>query len=286
MRWSRRIPRSVVCLCLAAVLSAWDIACGGGGGGGSSTPAPTAPTVVQWQLQGVVTDSATDSRLNGARVEVLDGADAGRAVTTDPTGSYRLTALKQGGFTVKVTKPGYLAVSQSVTLTADTTTNFGLTQDSPKVAADFEPPTLTANPSGNPTYPNELRFILYVRETNFVDVTVKAIVYRIVTTAGETGTWTYGTDELLKYYDPLLVTGGSWKVFRPWLIYSGQRQGVLTVTVETTDAKGERHTATATANVVPPTTASGGAGMALAFTDSRMTPKIPDSRTPGNGSRR
>jgi hypothetical protein len=72
-------------------------------------------------LTGVVTDA--DRRgvgLAGARVEVTDGPDAGRATTTAADGSYTLTNLTEGTFTLRISLRDYDTLVQTVRLTSAT----------------------------------------------------------------------------------------------------------------------------------------------------------------------
>lgn len=81
-------------------------------------PVPAPPAAVT--VSGLVTDSATSRGLAGASVQVMDGANAGRAVSTDGGGSYSLAGLSIGTFTIRASANGYDAVQQSVAVSKDT----------------------------------------------------------------------------------------------------------------------------------------------------------------------
>jgi hypothetical protein len=98
---------AIVALCLTA------FACGG--------PEPISPTpqATTLTLSGQVADADTGAPLAGAAVNILDGRDAARSAVTDAGGSFRLTGLTAGGFTVRVRDEGYDSFFQGVTFVAD-----------------------------------------------------------------------------------------------------------------------------------------------------------------------
>jgi Carboxypeptidase regulatory-like domain len=91
-----------------------------GGGGGSTPPPPTTGSVA-----GKVTDAGTTAGIAGATVSA--GATS---TTTDASGNYTLAALTAGTYTVNASAAGYAPASQSVSVTAGTTSaaNFALTK--------------------------------------------------------------------------------------------------------------------------------------------------------------
>lgn len=98
---------AIVALCLTAS------ACGG------PAPMSPAPQPTTLTLSGRVTDADTGALLAGAAVTILDGKDAARAAVTDAGGSFRLTGLTAGGFTVRVRDEGYDSFFQGITFVAD-----------------------------------------------------------------------------------------------------------------------------------------------------------------------
>ena len=92
-------------------------------------PLPQGP---RWNLNGLVRSSA-GSVIVGAVVAVVDGQDAGKEALSDTSGRYGFTGLRQGGFTIRATASGFLAVTQTITLTANTNADFQLPR--PPVAA-------------------------------------------------------------------------------------------------------------------------------------------------------
>jgi hypothetical protein len=98
---------ALVVLCLTA------FACGG------TDPISPTPQPTTFTLSGRVTDADTGTPLTGAAVNILDGKDAGRTAITDGAGSFRLTGLTVGGFTVRVRDAGYDSFFQGITLVSD-----------------------------------------------------------------------------------------------------------------------------------------------------------------------
>jgi len=76
----------------------------------------TAP--VTHTLTGVITDQATGAGIANARVEALNGANAGRSTTTDQSGAYALAGLTADGFRMRASASGYDAGEQNVTVPA------------------------------------------------------------------------------------------------------------------------------------------------------------------------
>jgi hypothetical protein len=101
---------AVVALCLFAF---------GCGGSDTMPPSPT-PTSTTFALNGRVTDADTNLPIVGATVTILDGKNANTTTATDAAGTFRLTGLTMGGFTVRVRANGYDSALQGVTLVTDT----------------------------------------------------------------------------------------------------------------------------------------------------------------------
>lgn len=100
--------KAIIAVCLTA------FACGG------SQPMPPTSPPTTFTLSGRVIDADTGAPLAGAAVNILDGKDAARAAVTDVAGSFRLTGLTIGGFTVRVQDAGYDSFFQGITFVADT----------------------------------------------------------------------------------------------------------------------------------------------------------------------
>src|SRR5262245_64026295 len=116
---SHHLPHAVVILALAAGLAAC---------GDSHSPSPTAPTaarvtpidavpappVVGGQfINGTVSDTAL-RRLAGARVEFLDGPQAGVSVTTDAMGHFQLFGMIDDTTRFRASKNGYLTADATI----------------------------------------------------------------------------------------------------------------------------------------------------------------------------
>lgn len=69
-----------------------------------------------YSLSGAFSDQATNRPIDGARVEVLNGVNAGVAGTTDGAGVYTLTGLVAGTFRLRASAAGYEPGEQNVTV--------------------------------------------------------------------------------------------------------------------------------------------------------------------------
>jgi len=96
------------------------VACGGGSDGPGPSPTPTVT------LTGTVTNASTGAGIGGATVTVVDGANAGKAASTDGAGSFSLTNLQPGGFTVRARAQYYEDNAVGVTVTSNTSTSLAL----------------------------------------------------------------------------------------------------------------------------------------------------------------
>ena len=108
-------------VCVIALLLP-ALACGASS---STTPSPTA---TMFSLAGQVIDSATSAPISGATVSIADGPNAGKATTTDSSGTYGLTGLQPSGFTVNASASLYVSQPKGVTLAANQTLSFQLTR--------------------------------------------------------------------------------------------------------------------------------------------------------------
>jgi len=85
-------------------------------GSAAVPPLPGPPTPTVHTLSGFIND--LDSRLPivNARVEVLNGSNAGKVATTDAAGAYLLTDLTPATFRMRASADGYDAGEQNVTV--------------------------------------------------------------------------------------------------------------------------------------------------------------------------
>jgi YD repeat-containing protein len=79
-------------------------------------------------ISGKVTLSDGITAISGASVQVFAGREAGNTATTDSTGSYSLSSLSAGNYTLRASASGYVTRSQLVTLAGggSGTANFAL----------------------------------------------------------------------------------------------------------------------------------------------------------------
>jgi hypothetical protein len=79
-------------------------------------PLPEPPTPATHTLIGTITDQATRAGIAGARVEALNGVNAGRFTTTDRSGAYTLSDLLADTFRMRAAAAGYDPREQNVTV--------------------------------------------------------------------------------------------------------------------------------------------------------------------------
>jgi hypothetical protein len=109
-----RMLRGVV---LLVVVVQGLVGCGGSGSPSvaSAVPLPTplpAPQPIPFQVTGSVFDTVNRA-LAGARVEVLDGPQAGTSTTSDPAGAFSLTGTFDGATRFRASKEGFVAATQA-----------------------------------------------------------------------------------------------------------------------------------------------------------------------------
>jgi len=81
----------------------------------SIPPLPGLPPTT-FTLSGSITDTSTGAGIQGARVEALNGANAGKSITTDASGAYALSGLTAETFRMRASAPGYDTGEQNVTI--------------------------------------------------------------------------------------------------------------------------------------------------------------------------
>ena len=91
-------------------------------------PPLPGPPPNTFTLTGAITDMATGAGIQGARVEALNGANAGKSVTTEASGAYTLTGLVAETFRMRASVPGYDTGEQNVTIPDVTRADMALRQ--------------------------------------------------------------------------------------------------------------------------------------------------------------
>ena len=114
---ARRVPVAIIGL--AALICN---ACGASPTSPTDTDTTTADS---FALRGIVT-GYEGAALQGATLEVLDGANKGRRAVTDAQGRYAFSGLQAGGFTIEASAVDYATSTQPVTLTANSSVDFQL----------------------------------------------------------------------------------------------------------------------------------------------------------------
>ena len=77
-------------------------------------------------LSGRVVDAVSGGVLPNITVAIMDGANEGRATTTDGSGQYSFSGLLGGSFTVSASAAGYVVQSRQTTANADVRLDFTL----------------------------------------------------------------------------------------------------------------------------------------------------------------
>jgi len=110
---------------------------------GSADVPAIAPLPPQtYTITGVITDVATHATLAGARVEALNGTNAGKAATTDGTGVYTLGGLVPETFRMRASASGYDSGEQNVTIPTNPRADFELRASAGATACAY---TVTSN---------------------------------------------------------------------------------------------------------------------------------------------
>jgi carboxypeptidase family protein len=95
------------------------------------SPPPPPPT---FTLSGVITDAGSHAAIAGARVEVLNGSNAGKTAITDGGGTYILGNLAADTFRLRVSANDYDAGEQGVTVPFNPRADFELRRTLPNYA--------------------------------------------------------------------------------------------------------------------------------------------------------
>ena len=77
-----------------------------------TSPTNTTPTAVS--LSGVVRATGTTAPVKGATIQILDGANKGRVMTTDVKGAYKFDSLEAGNANVVASADGMPETTQGV----------------------------------------------------------------------------------------------------------------------------------------------------------------------------
>ena len=86
--------------------------------GAADVPPLSDPVAILYSLTGVIVDQATGTGIAGARVDALNGINAGKAATTDQSGAYSLAGLTADGFRMRASASGFDPGEQNVTVPA------------------------------------------------------------------------------------------------------------------------------------------------------------------------
>ena len=109
--------------------------------------APAPPASSTYTLRGVISEQGTDRGLEGARVETLNGANAGKTTLTDGAGAYTLSGLTGETFRLRASMTGFNSGEQNVTVPDTTRADLALRRTSSAACA------YTIAPSGTMDVP-------------------------------------------------------------------------------------------------------------------------------------
>jgi Carboxypeptidase regulatory-like domain/Viral BACON domain/Putative binding domain, N-terminal len=109
-------------------------------GSGDVPPLPPPPSPVTYTLTGIISDPARRG-IENARVEILNGANGGKATTTDSAGAYTLTGLVAETFRMRASASGYDPGEQNVTVPDIPRADFTLRSNTPAACGYSVAPT-------------------------------------------------------------------------------------------------------------------------------------------------
>ena len=95
-------------------------------------PLPTPPPPVTYTLTGVITDAATHAPIENARMDVLNGDNAGKTTVTDAQGFYTMRDLAAETFRLRASAVGYFPGEQNVTVPTVPRADFELRRSVPE----------------------------------------------------------------------------------------------------------------------------------------------------------
>jgi carboxypeptidase family protein/all-beta uncharacterized protein len=98
-------------------------------------PVGEPPPAQTYSLTGVITDVSTHAGIQGARLEVLSGANAGKSAVADASGTYVIDQLVADSFRLRASASGYDAGEQGVAVPANARADFELRRTAPASCA-------------------------------------------------------------------------------------------------------------------------------------------------------
>lgn len=105
------------------------------------TADPTAEPPTPVSLAGVVRATGTTAPVKGATIQILDGVNKGRVMTTDVKGAYKFDNLQAGNANVLASATGMPETTEGIYIDKATTLDFQL-----------EPPPWSANGNGSDVF--------------------------------------------------------------------------------------------------------------------------------------
>ena len=105
------------------------------------------PPPQTYTLRGIITEQGTDRGIEGARVEALNGANAGKATLTDSAGAYTLAGLVGETFRMRASMTGFDYGEQNVTVPDISRADMALHRTAPAACVYVISPSGTLNVS-------------------------------------------------------------------------------------------------------------------------------------------
>jgi hypothetical protein len=85
----------------------------------------------RWNLAGIVRDAASQLAVAGTRLDIIEGANQGRATVADADGRYSFVSLDAGSLTVRASADGFGPELRTIVLNANAAADFVLTRTGP-----------------------------------------------------------------------------------------------------------------------------------------------------------
>ena len=95
-----------------------------------SGPMPLPPAGSKFTLNGLTRDATSNATIRDVRIEIVSGPNTGRNTKTDRNGKYALSSLGAGTFTVRASKSGFDATTQTILFLANKPLDFTLSKTS------------------------------------------------------------------------------------------------------------------------------------------------------------
>lgn len=124
----------------------------------ASADVPPLPPPATFAVTGVITDKDTREPIGGARLEVLNGINAGKSATADRTGTYVLRDLTADSFRLRASADDYDWGEQNISVPANPRADFELRKHVAPCHVDVSPTSLSVS-GGGLVYPSGIHIV-------------------------------------------------------------------------------------------------------------------------------